>query len=272
MEAVGFIRGLSHQYESPIRYSLELTTGMIALNPYIGKEISIRHLGEIRCIACGRRVKKTYNNGYCYPCFTNLPENDLCIVKPHECHYDLGTCRDPSFGEAHCMVPHYVYLAVSSDVKVGITRKTNEMRRWMDQGAVKAIPIAELPTRKKAGELEFDLSRTMPDKTNWRKMLRGVVEEVDLSELREEVQRRFPPDFMPYKIGAEEVRQFQYPLREEVTHLTPFHLEKEEIRDRLIGIKAQYLLFSRGILHVRKYAGYLVQVKEISEDGIEGRI
>ncbi|WP_153944945.1 DUF2797 domain-containing protein, partial [Acinetobacter baumannii] len=70
----------------------------------------------------------------------------------------------------HCMIPHYVYLALSSGVKVGLTRKNNEKKRWVDQGAVRAIPIAEVPTRKMAGELEVYLTQYVADKTDWRKM------------------------------------------------------------------------------------------------------
>ncbi|CCQ97662.1 conserved hypothetical protein [[Clostridium] ultunense Esp] len=260
MEAQGILQGLSHQYDQPVRYTLNLTTEQIMLNPYVGKEISLQYLGEIRCIACGRKVKKTYNNGYCYPCFTQLPENDLCIVKPHECHYEKGTCRDPSFGESQCMVPHYVYLAVSGDVKVGLTRKTNEIKRWIDQGAVKAIPIAELPTRKKAGELEWHLSQYLPDKTNWRKMLKGEIEEKDLLRLREEVHRLFPPEYDRYKVMEGEERVFDYPREKIPENLVSLHLEREgEIRDRLIGMKAQYLIFSKGVFHAKKYAGYLIR-------------
>jgi len=257
VEYAGVLQGLSHRYEHPVAYTIDLSKTSAELNPLIGHEIKLEFLGTIECVACGRKIKKTYNNGYCYPCFVSLPENDLCIVKPHECHYHLGTCRDAGFGDRHCMIPHYVYLALSSDVKVGLTRKHNEIKRWIDQGAVKAIPIAEVPTRKMAGELEYIISQSMPDKTNWRKMLLGEFDDVDLFELRDEVHRRFPAEFEPYKINVAEITEISYPISQKVEKLSSFNLDKEPIIEgKLIGAKGQYLIFQYGVINMKKYAGY----------------
>ncbi len=229
--------------------------------PAVGQEPLACFLREIACRHCGRKVKKTYNNGYCYPCFTRLAENDLCIVKPHLCHYEQGTCRDADFARCHCFVPHYVYLAVSSGVKVGITRKENARRRWVDQGAVRAIPIAEVPNRRLAGELELQLSRHLPDKTNWRKMLAGEGADVDLLAVREAIRARLPEAFRPYWLSDEEVREISYPLVDTVGQLKAFSLDKSPaISGRLVGIKGQYLLFAHGVFHVKKHTGYKVRV------------
>lgn len=261
MEITGFLQGLGHRYGTPVQYVIQLQDSEVELNPNIGRHILIEFLGAIQCIACGRKIRKTFNNGYCYPCFTTLAENDLCIVKPHECHYHLGTCRDQGFAERHCMIPHYVYLALSSDVKVGLTRKNNEIKRWVDQGAVRAIPIAELPSRKAAGELEYYLSQTMPDKTNWRKMLKGEVEDVDLLEIRDLVHSRFPKEFEPYKVYYEEITEIQYPVGQAVEKLTSFNLDKEQIIEgKLIGAKGQYLLLEQGVINMRKFAGYQIKI------------
>ncbi|GAB7387138.1 DUF2797 domain-containing protein [Bacillaceae bacterium] len=262
MELAGTLKGLAFAYAEPIDYYLPLGEGKLHLNALLGKELQIRFLQEIECIACGRKIKKTFNNGYCYPCFKKLPENDLCIVKPHECHYDKGTCRDARFGENHCLIPHYVYLAVTSDVKVGLTRKHHQVKRWIDQGAVRAIPIAELPNRRMAGELEFHLSRYLPDKTNWRKMLQGGSEEIDLLALREEVYAYFPDRFKPYILRAERWLDLVYPLKETAAKIKAFHLEKQtDILDELLGMKGQYLIFRNGVLNVKKFSGYKVRVK-----------
>lgn len=262
MITTGHIRGIIAAYEIPIRYSLSIGDEKIGLNEWIGENIRLTYKQEIRCHACGRITKKSFNSGYCFPCFKSLPENDLCIVKPHECHYELGTCRDSSFGDTHCMVPHYVYLALSSGVKVGLTRKTNVPKRWIDQGAVQAIPIAELPTRKMAGELEFALSQVLPDKTNWRKMLKGDLEIADLFEVLRSVQPHVPESFRRYMLEETELLEFIYPIAEEIGKITSFSFDKEEvIEGRLIGIKGQYVLLDNGVINVRKHTGYKISIE-----------
>ncbi len=264
MEQTGKLLGLVHTYhgkDQPVDYFLHVEEEKIPLNELLGQNLTITYLGLKHCVACGRKTNKTFNSGYCYPCFTNLAENDLCIVKPHECHYDQGTCRDAAFGESYCMIPHYVYLALSSDVKVGLTRKHNQLKRWVDQGAIRAIPIAELPTRRMAGELEFHLSKFMPDKTNWRKMLKGDVNEVDLLALRDEAYAHFPEEFQAFKLREDEWVDITYPILDSLDKITSMSLDKqEEISGKLIGAKAQYLMFEQGVFHTRKHAGYQVRI------------
>jgi hypothetical protein len=164
----GIFLDLTHDYCKPLKYTLNFKEGSFQLNEVLNQRITIRFEGEIECVYCGRPIKKSFNTGSCYPCFKNRPENDLCMMKPHECHFDQGTCRDEEWAQTHCMLPHYVYLAVSSDIKVGLTRKHNQLKRWGDQGAIMAVPIAEVPTRKMAGELEVAISEHLTYKTNWR--------------------------------------------------------------------------------------------------------
>lgn len=261
VELVGHLAPLEHDGTDPVCYRLRVGVEAIPLNSLLGKHLSFVFLREIACRHCGRKVTKTYNNGYCYPCFTRLAENDLCIVKPHLCHYEQGTCRDDGFARCHCFVPHYVYLAVSSGVKVGITRKDNARRRWVDQGAVRAIPVAEVPNRRLAGELEHHLSRYLPDKTNWRKMLKGEGEDADLLAVREEIRAHVPEPFRPYWLDDETVTEIAYPLVERVDKLTALSLDKRPaVTGRLIGVKGQYLLFAQGVFHVKKHTGYKVRV------------
>lgn len=261
MSYVGVLNGFAHTYISPVHYKLRIGDQAVDMNDAIGQHLSLTFLGEIQCSYCSRKIKKSYD-GYCYPCFKKLPQADLCIMKPHECHHHLGTCRDPEFAETHCMIPHYVYLAVSSGVKVGITRKSNEMKRWVDQGAVQAVPIAEVPNRRTAGELEFALSKHMADKTDWRKMLKGEISDVDLIAFREEVFALFPEEFRQYAIKEEERRGFDYPLTDKVEKLVSYNLDKNpEITDRLIGIKGNYLIFAGGVLNIQKFTGYKVELE-----------
>ncbi len=262
MEVVGFIQGLRHEWRETVQYFLQVDERHVRLNDWLNRHLALSFLHEKACIHCGRQVKKTYNNGYCYPCFRDLAENDLCIVKPHQCHYHLGTCRDEAWAQAHCLIPHIVYLAVSSDVKVGVTRKENMMKRWIDQGAVRAVPIAELPTRKMAGELEAHLSQYVPDKTNWRKMLAGETSDADLLAVREQVLEWVPESFRPYLLDDVQLVEIMYPILEEVQRLKLLQLDKEpHISGRLIGIKGQYLIFEHGVFHVKKHAGYKVAIE-----------
>ncbi len=259
----GFTKELTHQADTAVRYFWTLGDEQIEISDMLGRQLNIRFLGEKRCIACGRKVNKLYQGGYCFPCVTTLAETDLCIVKPHECHHHLGTCRDNEFAAAHCMIPHYVYLAVSSHAKVGLTRKHREFTRWVDQGAVKAVLIAELPTRKMAGELEMEIAKGMPDKTDWRKMVQGKVEDVDLIELASKVEERLSDEWRSYLLKERMVHEFVYPVlsNEPEPKAKSLNAEKDEVSGRLIGIRGQYLLFPDGVFQVKKHSGMLLEVQ-----------
>jgi hypothetical protein len=262
----GFLRELKHSLDNQIvSYSLTLNDITISLNECLGKQVTIAATGKKSCIHCGRKVHKLYSSGYCYPCFSTLAECDLCIVKPHECHFHLGTCRDESFAESHCMIPHYVYLAISSTVKVGLTRKGRQLTRWVDQGATRAILLAELPTRKEAGELEMEIAAYMPDKTDWRKMLAaGAIDEsVDLVVTKHQVSDRISEARKRFVLTEDaNVHEFHYPrLAQADLVLKSLSLDKiETISGVLLGIKGQYLLLDCGVLNIKKHSGYEVQV------------
>ena len=170
--------------DQPVSYTLELGNEIVDLNALLGKKIHLTYTGMIRCCHCQRVTKKSFNQGFCYPCFQKLAQCDRCIMSPELCHYHEGTCREPEWGEQHCMQPHIVYLANSSGLKVGITRAGQVPVRWMDQGAVSAVPVMSVSSRYMSGLVE-DLLRTwVNDRTNWRKMLKHEVEEIDLLQER----------------------------------------------------------------------------------------
>ncbi|PTM57509.1 DUF2797 domain-containing protein [Desmospora activa] len=259
MKLVGSLRALQHKPTAPVSYFFRLGDQVTPINDVVGKRIRIQYQGEIHCIHCGRKIKKTYNAGSCYPCFRALPENDLCIVKPQQCHYHQGTCRDNAFAEAHCLQPHIVYLALSSDVKVGITRKIRTIERWVDQGAVAALPIAEVPTRKDAGELEVHLSQYVSDKTNWRRMLKNEITYRNLTDVKEELHKYVPEKYQPYLLNDATVTHFAYPHISVPEKIAAWNLDKHaEVDGTLIGIKGQYLILDTGVLNVRKFCGYTV--------------
>jgi len=255
---------------SPVKYNLPLDNELLELNPYLGKPIALRYQGEIHCIECGRKTSKSYNQGFCYPCFQSLASCDLCIMKPETCHYHLGTCRQPEWGETHCFQDHYVYLANSSGLKVGITRGTQIPTRWIDQGASQAMPLFRVSNRLISGQLEMAIKQHVSDRTDWRKMLKGSPDAVDLTirsheilELADEEIKRIESehgkDNITHMEDAEPV-DIQYPVLEYPEKVKSFNFDKTpEIAGVLQGIKGQYLILDTGVLNIRKFAGYSIE-------------
>ena len=151
----------------------------IALADLIGAEIEIKYLGEIRCVSCGAKTRKAYGDGHCYPCFMDSPHTAECVIRPALCRAHEGGGRDPEWEQRNHNQPHYVYLALSSKYKVGVTRDWPQ--RWVDQGAAAIQLIAITPYRQLAGEIEIALSEYYSDRTSWQRMLKGeVLEDADL--------------------------------------------------------------------------------------------
>ncbi|MBD1370798.1 DUF2797 domain-containing protein [Hazenella sp. IB182357] len=255
-----YLTAMTYEIDDPIRYFLNRS---IYLNDYIQQPITLTFQNEIRCIHCNRLIPKTYNSGSCYPCFKSLPQNDLCMVKPEQCHYHHGTCRDTTFGDSTCMQAHIVYLSLSSDMKVGITRKENRIKRWIDQGAVRAIPIMEVPTRLDSGVIESKLAQIIKDKTNWRKMLKNEYDDqIDLVAKRAEIIQHIPNSYRSFIIDQPHLYTFNFPHFNPPTKITSLSLDKQpEITGTLIGIKGQYLIFDKGVFNMRKHSGYRVHMR-----------
>ena len=173
--------------DAPASYVLPLGEVRVPLNEWIGKKIRLRFTGAIRCTHCNRKTKTSFNQGYCFPCFKALAQCDSCIMSPEKCHFHLGTCREPDWAETHCRTDHIVYLANSSGVKVGITRANQMPTRWLDQGAIQALPIARVAERYLSGLVEVLCKDFVADKTNWRALLRGDTALVDLIASRDQL-------------------------------------------------------------------------------------
>ncbi len=257
MKVLGQVRKMTHEASDPIQYYLSLDDKPTPLNPALGKELKIQFKNKITCVACGRSIKKTYDEGYCFPCARDLPENSMCSVRPEKCEHEHGNEQDQEFFKNYCNVEHIVYLSLTSGVKVGVTRHWNVPSRWIDQGAVQALIIAKTPQRKLAGLIEVALAQKMADKTNWRKMLKGEVDEVDLIEKRNEVFSWFPKNLKNYSIENESIKSFHYPVQQFPQKVVSHNLDKEpELTDRLVGIKGQYIIFQNRVINLRKYTGY----------------
>lgn len=257
----------------PIAYSLPVGESLVALEDRIGERIELRYGGEILCAHCGRKTPKSYNQGYCFPCCRKLAACDMCILRPERCHYHEGTCREPEWGLANCMRPHYVYLANTSGLKVGITREGQTPTRWIDQGAAQALPIMRVSSRQVSGLVEVAIAGHVSDRTDWRAMLRGSPDPLDLAAERdrlldlcaheiESIRGRFGQDAMELLPGAE-AQRFEYPVLEYPTTVRSMSFDKQPgIGGRLLGIKGQYLIFDSGVVNIRRFGSYVVSVAD----------
>jgi len=260
---------LDAKSETAVQYQLPLDNKLVALNPYIGKKIKLLYSGEIHCIECGRKSSKSYNQGFCFPCFKSLAKCDMCIMKPETCHYEEGTCRQPEWGEEFCLQDHYVYLANSSGIKVGITRGTQIPTRWIDQGATEALPIFKVANRLLSGKVEVAIKNHVSDRTDWRKMLKAKAEHVDLAEKRDEliklaekelksIEAKFDKDKI--QLLDEKQIQINFPVEHYPEKVKSLNFDKTpEVEGMLQGIKGQYLILDVGVINIRKFAGYLVE-------------
>ncbi len=286
--ASGYMRKMHGRKSNPVDYSLPLfnlplfnkrgdknsdekPAEKIPLNAFLGKTLRLHYQGDIKCIHCGRKTNKSFNQGYCYPCLQSLAQCDVCIIQPEKCHYDQGTCREPEWGDEFCMQDHIVYLANSSGVKVGITRASQIPTRWIDQGAVQALPIMRVKTRQQSGYLEVLIKQHVADKTNWRVMLKGEIEPIDLSAQKQrlldvcaqeigDLVDQFGLHAINVINGVDEVT-IDYPVIEYPQKITSLNFDKEAtVEGVLLGIKGQYLIFDTGVINIRKFAGYNVDL------------
>ena len=272
METIrGSLRKMKIIADTPAVYALPLGEHEVPLNALLGKSVRLEFTGQITCTGCGQPTKKSFGEGFCYRCFTTLAQCDLCIVKPELCHFAQGTCREPQWGLTHCMQPHYVYLANASGLKVGITRASQIPTRWLDQGAVQALPVLKVQSRRHAGLIEVALKQHVSDRTDWRKMLKGDPELHDLPTQRGELLSRCEQSLTQISaetsnealtvLEQETVRAFAYPVLQYPTRVTALNLDKTPcVEGTLLGIKGQYLILDTGVLNVRKFTGYQVAV------------
>ena len=269
----GPLRKMTVILDDPVRYSLSFGDCELDLNALLGESLSLSFKGEISCIHCGRQTRRSFNQGYCYRCFSSLAQCDLCIMKPEQCHYHEGTCREPEWALSHCMQDHIVYLANGSGVKVGITRKTQIPTRWIDQGAIQALPILKVQSRFQAGLAEVAIKAYVSDRTSWQKMLKGRVDPVDLKEWRDrlldqtleqikDLRERFGEDAVEI-LDDSEALDIRFPVIEYPLKVKSFNLDKNpEVTGVLQGIKGQYLIFDGGVINIRKYGGYVVELRK----------
>ena len=267
----GSIEKMRTKLQAPVRYELPIGDDAVDMNALMGESVTFAFTGNIFCVGCGRKTKKSFNQGHCFPCLKRLASCDQCIVRPELCHYHEGTCREPEWGESHCLKPHVVYLANSSGLKVGVTRAAQIPTRWIDQGASQAIVVFEVSERRIAGLLEATLRQVVADRTDWRRMLKGSPEPLDMVRERDRILKeaadpisRFQesPDWADTKISVtDSVCEIGYPVNAYPEKVKAHNFDKTEtVSGVLEGIKGQYLILDSGVLNVRKFSGYEMEL------------
>ena len=258
----GVLTKMQTENANPIQYYLVFENSFLNVNQLLGKEFEIAFQGY-QCLECGKK-KKIFRQGFCYDCFMGSASAGDWIMRPElsTAHLDIED-RDLEYEKKVQLQPHIVYLALSSEVKVGVTRKTQVPTRWIDQGAEQAIPIVEVPNRYLAGITEVALKNHFTDKTHWQKMLKNEVIQADLVAERLKVEKLIPNEVLDYFHSTKgEVCELHYPVLQYPAKVASLNLDKSpNYTGKLSGIKGQYLLFEDGtVFNVRTFEGYVVKI------------
>lgn len=262
MQYEGVLTKMRTEIGSPIQYYLVFANDFLQMNQLLDKKLSISHIGN-ECLNCHLN-KKIYRQGFCYDCFYEIPQAADWIMRP-----ELSTAhlekedRDLAYEKKVQLQPHVVYLANSSNVKVGVTRKAQIPTRWIDQGAHEAIEIVEVPNRYLAGITEVALKDHVADKTNWRTMLKNEIKDVDLVEWREKLRPFIPEEAKEYFIANNSETHMEFPVLHYPKKPKSLNLIKTPSYEGILkGIKGQYLIFEDDtVFNVRGSEGYVVRLQ-----------
>lgn len=262
MQYGGVLTKMQVELGTPIQYYLVFEDSFLHVNQLLGKDFEINFMGY-SCLNCAKK-KKIYRMGYCYDCFYSIPGAGDWIMRPELSTAHLGIAdRDLAYEQRVQLQPHVVYLASASDVKVGVTRKTQVPVRWIDQGASFATPLVEVPNRYLAGITEVAMKQYFGDKINWKKMLLNNIPPIDLIARRNETRHMLPQEVQPYfDTTPEKLYQLDYPVLHYPKKISTLNLVTTPVYSgKLAGIKGQYLIFEDGtVFNVRAYEGFVVQI------------
>ncbi len=267
MQYEGNIYKMRTELANPVQYFLPIGETEIEMNSLIGKEINMSFSGQINCISCGKKTKTSFHQGFCFNCLQTAPEASESVIRPELSKSQFGIARDLEWAKKHDLADHIVYLAVSSEVKVGVTRNHQIPTRWIDQGASYAIKLATTPNRHIAGVIEVFLKTYFTDKTYWQAMLKNeVVENINLQEEKQKVIQLLPTELRKYIEPDNETTAIEYPVQQFPRKIKSVGFDKiSTIKGILTGIKGQYLIFENDIvLNIRKHNGYFLQIKSPS--------
>jgi Protein of unknown function (DUF2797) len=262
MQYEGVLTKMQTEIGNPIQYYMVFENNFLNVNQLLNKNIEIQFLGY-QCLNCNKK-KKIFRQGFCYDCSVSSASAGDWIISPElsTAHLDIED-RDLVYEKAVQLQPHIVYLALSSEVKVGVTRKTQVPTRWIDQGASQAIPIVEVPNRYLAGITEMALKKLYADKTNWQKMLKNDFVPVDLIKEKASLKYIIPKEVQEfYDINDNNLYEMNFPVLEYPKKVTSTNLDKSPIiSGKLVGIKGQYLIFEGGLVfNVRSSEGFVVRI------------
>lgn len=264
MLASGTIIKMRSEFDDPIRYFLPAGESEILMNDLIGKNIQLSFTGQINCISCGKRTKTSFGQGFCYNCLQTAPEASETVMRPELSKAHLGIARDMDWAREHDLIDHFVYLAISGELKVGVTRHHQVPTRWIDQGANKAIVLARTPNRHISGVIEVYLKNFYSDKTNWRSMLQNkITQEYDLQAEKMKASELLPAELQQYVYPENKIWEMHYPVTTFPEKVSSVSFDKEPVISGILeGIKGQYLIFSDGrVLNVRKHNGYWLEIR-----------
>ncbi len=265
------ISKMRSEAKDPVQYTLQTEQGDLRVNDWIGQTITIADTGRRFCTQCARPSKKLFQQGYCYPCYRKLQECNLCVIHPERCRVMEGCCPENDWAHRHCHASQILYLSYTSGLKVGITQEKNCPSRWIDQGAVAACAVMTASNRFLVGQVEVALKAFLADKTQWRTMLRESPEPPDLVAAWEQVlmQAELPLMDLIETYGDEDIgiidnpmmQTFRYPLEKHPEKIMSHSLDKTpEVSGVLQGIKGQYLILDTGVMNIRKFTGYEVDI------------
>jgi|SRR5690606_283017 len=261
MNYEGVLTKMQTENGSPIQYFLIFENDFLNVNQLLDKKISINFL-RYQCLNCHLQ-KKIYRQGCCYDCFFEAPQTAAWIINPElsKAHLDIED-RDLKYEKSIQLRPHVVYLANSSNVKIGVTRKSQIPTRWIDQGAHEAIEIVEVPNRYLAGIVEVALKTHVSDKTNWRMMLKNDLKDENLAEWRNHLKQFIPEEAAEYYLENNSETNLQFPVLKYPEKPKPLNLEKNPYYEGVLkGIKGQYLLFEDNtVFNIRGNEGYVVEI------------
>ncbi|PTX63788.1 uncharacterized protein DUF2797 [Kordia periserrulae] len=257
----GVLTKMQTEFGNPIQYYLNFEDDFLNMNQLLDKKMSLT-FEKFECLNC-HLDKEIYRQGFCKSCFFEIPTAGDWIMRPELSTAHLGIeDRDLEYEKQVQLQPHIVYLALSSEIKVGVTRKRQVPTRWIDQGAVKAVEILEAPNRYIAGITEVALKAHVSDKTNWRKMLQNLNEEADLVAKKEELKEFIPDEAKDYYLPNREVVELDFPVLSYPEKIKSLNLLKTPTYEGILkGIKGQYLIFEDNtVFNIRGNEGLVVSL------------
>jgi hypothetical protein len=261
MQYQGVLKKMITENLDTVHYYLDMKTDFLHMNPLLNRTLEI-YFVTYECLHCGLE-KPIYRQGFCKSCFFETASAGDWIMRPELSKAHLGIeDRDLEYEKKVQLQPHIVYLANSSNIKVGVTRKEQIPTRWIDQGAHEAIAILEVPNRYLAGIAEVALKEHVADKTNWRKMLKNDIQDVSLIEWQQKLRKFIPEEAQPYFIENNKETHINFPVKQYPEKPKSLNLVKQEFyKGKLVGIKGQYLLFEdQTVFNIRGNEGLVVRI------------